>query len=212
MERYSFTVSERKRKVGKVVGKIRTFHLKHQNTVLMLVSFVFTYYMVKTGLVNIIVESLGNFGYLSALILGFLFSFGFTTTPAAAALFFLSKHINPLTMAFIAAIGAAISNLLIYLFVKHRLLGEIRYILGEELKLEFSKFEINLTQSVMRNRRMRMVIPAIAGILTAMPIPTELIAAMLWNIVKYKPQIVLIYSFIFSFIGILVLGLFGAGL
>jgi len=211
MEQYSYRVSERKRKIGRVVGRVKTFHLKHQNTVLLLLSFVFTYYLIKTGIVSTVVESLGNFGYVSAFVLGLLFSLGFTTTPAAATLFFLAKHINPVGMAFIAAIGAALSNLTIYLFVKHRLLDEIRYILGEELRLEFSKFEINLTQSVMRSRGMRIFVPALAGILTAMPVPTELIAAVLWNIVRYKPQIVLIYSFVFSFIGILLLGLFGAG-
>lgn len=212
MENYSYHVSERKRKIGKVVGRIKTFHLKHQNTVFLLISFVFTYYLVKTGLVSNVVGTLGNFGYASAFILGFLFSFGFTTTPASAALFFLAKHINPLIMATIAAVGAAISNLTIYLFVKYHLLDEIRYIMNEDLKLEFSKFEIVLTQNVMKKRWMRIFVPALAGVLTAMPVPTELIASVLWNIVRYRPQIVLIYSFIFSFVGILLLGLFGAGL
>ncbi len=207
MRKYSFSVSERNRKIGRVIHKVRVFHLNHQNTVLLLLSFVFTYYLVKTGLVNIVVEFLGNFGYLSALVLGFLFSFGFTTTPASATLFFLAKHINPLGMAFIAGIGASVSSLMIYTFVKHQFLDEIRYIFSEELKIEFSRFEITITQSLMRKKWMRILVPALAGILTAMPIPTELIAAILWNIVRYKPQKVLIYSFVFSFIGILIIGL-----
>ncbi|MEK6909459.1 MAG: hypothetical protein AABW61_00095 [Candidatus Aenigmatarchaeota archaeon] len=211
MEKYSYRASERNRRIGKVVGRVKTFHLKHQNTALLLLSFVLTYYLVKSGLVEAVVGSLGNFGYASAFILGFLFSLGFTTTPASATLFFLAKHVNPLFMALIAAVGAALSNLTIYLFVKYRLLDEIRYILGEELRLEFSKFEITLTQALMKKKWMRLFVPALAGILTAMPVPTELIAAVLWNIVRYRPQIVLIYSYIFSFIGILVLGLFGAG-
>ncbi len=212
MEKYSFPANERKRKIGKVVGRVRTFHLRHQNTVLLLASFAFTYYLVRTGIVNTAVEFLGNFGYASTFILGFLFSFGFTTTPASATLFFLAKHVNPFLMALIAASGAAISNLMIYLFVKYQLLEEIRYILGEELKLEFSKFEITMTQALMKKKWMKFFVPALAGILTAMPVPTEFIASILWNIVRYRPQIVLIYSFIFSFIGILVLGLLGSGL
>lgn len=211
MRRYSFPTSERNRKIGRVVGGIGKFHLKHQNTVLLLISFVFTYYLVRSGLVDVVVHFLGNFGYASAFVLGFLFSFGFTTTPASATLFFLAKQINPFAMAFIAAIGAAISNLTIYMFVKYRFLEEIRYIFSEELKLEFSKFEITLTQSLMRRKWMRIFVPALAGILTALPVPTELVASVLWNIVRYKPQIVVVYSFIFSFIGILALGLFGRG-
>ena len=210
MKAYSFPTNERNRKIGRVVGGIRKFHLKHQNTVLLLVSFVFTYYLVKTELVDTVVHFLGNFGYLSALVLGFLFSFGFTTTPASATLFFLGKQLNPFLMALVGAVGAALSNLIIYMFVKYQFLEEIRYILSEELKLEFSKFEITLTQSLMRRKWMKIFVPALAGVLTAMPVPTELVAAVLWNIVRYRPQIVLIYSFIFSFIGILLLGLFGA--
>ena len=210
MKVYSFPTSERNRKIGRVVHGIRKFHLKHQNTVLLLVSFVFTYYLVKTELVDTVVQFLGSFGYLSALVLGFLFSFGFTTTPASATLFFLGKQLNPFLMALVGAVGAALSNLTIYMFVKYQFLEEIRYIFSEELKLEFSKFEITLTQSLMRKRWMKIFVPALAGVLTAMPVPTELVAAVLWNIVRYRPHIVLIYSFIFSFIGILLLGLFGA--
>ena len=209
MEKYSYHVSERKRKIHRMVHKVRTFHLKHQNTVLMLVSFVFTYYLIKTGLVDVIVSFLGNFGYFSAFVLGFLFSFGFTTTPAAATLFFLAKHINPIWMATVAAVGASLSNLTIYFFVKRQLLDEIRYILNEDLKIEFSKFEITLNIHMLKKKWLKFFIPALAGILTAMPIPTEIIAAILWNIVRSRPEIVLIYSFIFSFVGILILGLFG---
>ena len=212
MEKYSFPESQRSKKIGKVVRKIRIFHLKHQNTVMLLLSFLFTYYLVKTGLISVVVSFLGNFGYVSAFVLGFLFSFGFTVTPASATLFFLAKNLNPVIMAFVAAVAAGISNLMIYLYVKNNLLEEVRYILTEELKLEFSKFEITLSQQVLKKKWLKFFVPALAGILTAAPIPTELLTAILWSVVRYKIQIVFIYSFIFSFIGILLLGLFGTGL
>lgn len=209
VKNYSYEMSQRKRKIGRVVGKVKTFHLKYQNIILLLLSFVFTYYLVKTGIVINAVSLFGQFGYVGAFVLGFLFSFGFTTTPAATALFFLARHVNPVTMAFIAAIGSAISNVTIYYFVRYRLLDEIRYVISENLKIEVSRFEILLTHQVMRSRWMKVFVPALAGILTAMPVPTELVAAILWNVVRYNPKIVAIYSFIFSFIGILALGLFG---
>src|SRR3989338_5660343 len=146
--RYSFPNSERNRKIERVVGKVKTFHLKYQNIILLLLSFVFTYYLVKTGIVVTAVSLFGQFGYVGAFILGFLFSFGFTTTPAAAALFFLAKHINPVLMALIAAAGAAISNVVIYYFVRYRLLDELRHVMSENLKIEVSRFEIILTHQV----------------------------------------------------------------
>ncbi len=209
MASYSYTANLRKKKIGKVVHRVRRFQWKHQNTVIIVLSFILTYYLIKTNLLSGVVEVLGQFGYLSAFVLGFLFSLGFTTTPAAASLFYLADHINPFGMAFVAAIGAAISNYVTYLFVKHELLDEIRYIFSEELKVEFAKFEITLRREILRQKWLRLSVPAFAGILTAMPVPTEIVAAMLWNIVRYHPYIVIVYSFIFSFIGILLLGLFG---
>ncbi|MBI2547150.1 MAG: hypothetical protein HYW23_01750 [Candidatus Aenigmarchaeota archaeon] len=209
MKNYSYDTNERNRKIDKILHKARVFHLKHENVAVLVLSFIFSYYLVKTGLIHVVVGFMGQFGYLSALILGFLFSFGFTTTPASVTMFFLAKTINPFLMALIGAAGAAVSNIIIYSLVKHGLLEEIRYILSEELKIEFSKFEITLNQNMMKRGWMKIVIPAIAGMLTALPIPTELLAALLWNIVRYRPQIVMIYSFFFSFIGILAIGLFG---
>lgn len=210
MEKYSFKSSESKRKVVKVIRRATVFHLKYQNTVWLLLSFLFTYALVKTGLINTVVAFMGNFGYLSALVLGFFFSLGFTTTPASATLFYLARRLDPWWMSVIAAIGAAFGNMTIYLFVKHKLLGEIRNILSEDFRIEFAKFEIKLNYSLAKNKWARIFVPALAGILTALPIPTEIIAAMLWNIVKYNPTVILLYSFIFDFLGILALALFGA--
>ncbi len=212
MERYSYETSQQNRRIGKVMRRMKTFHLRYQNIIMMVLSFVFTYYLVRSGLVELGVSLLGNFGYVSAAILGALFAIGFTTTPAAAGLFFLAKQLNPFLMALIAAVFAALSNLALYFIVKHRILDEIRYTLSEAFKIEVSRFEIILSHKVMKNRWVKIFVPALAGVLTSLPVPTELIAAILWNVVKYRPHIVFIYSFIFSFVGILLLGLFGAGL
>ena len=179
---------------------------------MLFLSFAVTYYLVQTGLVKSIADFLGSFGYVSAVILGFLFAFGFTTTIASATLVFLAKSINPVIMAFLGALGATISNLLIYQFVRHKLLNEIRSILESDLSIEFSKFEIKLSYKMMKKWWMKILVPALAGILTALPVPTEFVAAILWNIVKYRIELVLFFTFIFSFFGILALGLFGISL
>ncbi len=208
MAEYSFPDSERKKKIGKVVSKIRTYHLKRQNTIFLIISFVFTYFLVKTGLITLFVTSIGNFGYVSALVLGFLFSFGLTTTPSAATFFYLAQYTNPFIMALIASIGAAISNVMIYKFVKYQLIDEFKFILSHDLKFEFSKFEIVLDHEMMRNSWFRFFVTTFAGILTAMPVSTEMLTSVLWSIGKYSTKRALFYSFVFSFIGILAIGLF----
>jgi hypothetical protein len=114
---------------------------------------------------------------------------------------------NPLLMTLVASLGAMISNFLIFSFVKHQFLDEMRYILSQDLELEISKFEIVLTRKVMKSQIFRYVILALTGILVALPIPAEMIIAILWNIAKYDTKKVLIFSYIFSFIGILALGI-----
>jgi len=212
MANYSYHHSENHRKFRRVVHKARTFHLKYQNTLMLLFSLAMTYLLVKAGLVKDFADYLTGFGYASAVILGFFFALGFTTPIASATLIFLARNMNPFPMALLGAMGATIANLLIYLFVRHKLLDEIRYILNEDLKLEFSKFEIKLSYSMTKKWWVKILVPALAGFLTALPVPTEFFAAMLWNIVRYRIERILFFAFIFSFFGILALGLFGISL
>ncbi len=210
--KYSFHASERNRRINRTVRTIHSFHLRHQNTALIILSFVFTYYLIKSGILYTFVGFLGNFGYISAMLLGFLFSFGFTTTPAATMLFILSEHVNPFLMALTASLGAGLGNLAIYFYVKRHLMNEIRYTLAEEFKIEISRFEIILHSKTMKKRWMKFFVPALAGVLTAMPLPTEVVVALLWSAVGYNARFVFIFSVIFSFIGILSLALLGYGI
>ncbi len=212
MVKYSFKTSQRDRKLARVIHKVKTFHVNRQNTILLLVSIVFAGILLESEAFNSVVKVLGEFGYLSALVLGFLFSFGFTTAPAAATLYLLADHINPLLMAMVASFGAMIGNFLIYNFVKHEFMDEIRYIFSQDLKLEISKFEITITRKMMKSMTFRTVFPALSGILVALPLPTEMFVSILWNMAKYDPRKVFVLSYVFSFIGILALGLFGTGL
>lgn len=207
MVKYSFSSSRRQKKIHHVFHKVKKFHFRHQNTILLAASLFFAYSFLNSDSFIPFVSSLGKFSYLSAFILGFFFSFGFTTAPAAAIFFLLADHLNPILMGFVAAWGAMISSVLIFKFVKHRFMDELRYILSHELKLEIYNMEVNLTKSMVKSKTLRMVVPAIAGILTAMPLPTEILVAILWSATRYETKKVMIYSFIFSFLGISALGL-----
>lgn len=207
MPKYSFPVSQRNKKIHKVVHKVRRFHLNHKNIIFMLLSILFTFVFLKLGFLYATISYLGSFGYLSAFILGILFSFGFTTVPAAAGLYFLSEHINPFFMAIIASTGSMIGNFLIYSFVKHKFIDELRYIFTNELRLDFYRFEIAITKKQLKSRSFRYVIPAISGILASLPIPTEMLVSILWSMSKQDAKNVLLFSYAFSFIGILTLGL-----
>jgi hypothetical protein len=204
---YSYNVSERNKKIGHVAYRVKRFHLNHKNIIFMAISFLFTYFILQLGPFYSVVLKLGEFGYTSALIIGFLFSFGFMTAPGAALFFLLGHHLNPFLMAAVGAFGAMISNFLIYYFVKYRAMEGIRYTVTHELKLEFSRFEFAVKKKVLTSWVFKESIPALTGLMLALPIPTEMIVSILWNMTKLETRNVLLFSYIFNFIGILFLGL-----
>lgn len=83
----------------------------------------------------------------------------------------------------------------------------IRYTVTHELKLEFSRFEFAVKKKVLTSWVFKESIPALTGLMLALPIPTEMIVSILWNMTKLETRNVLLFSYIFNFIGILFLGL-----
>jgi len=100
-----------------------------------------------------------------------------------------------------------IGNLLIFFFVKYEMVNEIRYIFTNDLKLDFYKFELNLTKKRLKSKWFRFLAPVFSGLLIALPVPTEMIVSILWNINKVKVKYVMLLSFVFSFVGFLFLGI-----
>lgn len=206
-DQYSFWHSQRNKEVHKIVHGVKKFHLNHKNTALLATSIVIAYILLKSGYLASIVPFIAKFGYFSIFLLGVLFPLGFTTAPVAATLYSISPNFNPILMPITAAFGAMIGNLLIYFFVKYELADEIRHIFTNDLKLDFYKFELTLTKQRLKSKYFRLLVPPLSGLFIALPIPTEMFVSILWNITKVELKYVLLLSFIFSFVGILSLGL-----
>src|SRR4030043_1706850 len=192
-KRYSFSTSERNKKIVRVAYKAKKFHLNHRNIIFLAISLMFTYILLQSEGFYSLVFKLGEFGYFSALLIGFLFSFGFMTAPGAATFYLLGNHLNPFLMAAIGALGAMSSNFIIYYFVKYKALDSIRYTFTNELRLEFSRFEFAVTKKMLRSGFFRDSIPALSGILIALPLPTEMFVSILWNITKLETRNVLLF-------------------
>ena len=209
MANYSYHKSLREKSVNKVTRSLLKFHLTHQNVVLSVLGFIFTYLLVKDGILENLVHDMSQFGYISAFILGFMFSYGSLTIPASAAVFFLAKTSNPFGLAFVGAIGAMTSNFLIFRFVKHDFFHELRYVLANDMKIDVVKFEHKIHVSMFKSKFLQNFIAAVTGILISLPLPTRILASLLWTTTKFDDKTFLFYSFIFSFIGLMTLALFG---
>lgn len=207
---YSYPHSQTGNSISHFAGRVKTFNLDRKHTIGLALSILFAYFLLKSSVLSPVIPYLAGFGYISVFVLGILFPLGFTTAPVSAVLYSMSRHFNPFFMALVASLGAMIGNLLIYFFVKTRLTDEIRHICTNDLKFDFYKFELRLTRKRLKSKYFRVLVPVFSGLLISLPIPTEMFVSILWNINRVKIKYVLLLSFIFSFIGLLALALFGA--
>ena len=203
MKKYSFKGKEKSKKVRRILNKIKTFNLNHKNLIILIVSIFVAYKIISSEFIPSVLTNLGSFGYLGSFFVGILFSYGFSTAPAAATIFLLAKSINPFLLAAIAAFGGMVGDLIIFKFVREHLVEEIKFIISEELHLK-----IPFTSRIMRSAALKKIIPAIAGIFMTLPLPGE-IAMILFGSVKYELKKVALLSYIFNFIGILCIILLG---
>lgn len=205
MARYSFDKMKRQKLTNKIIQGIAKFHIGHQNTILFVLGTIFTYLLARNGFLPIIVSLFSHFGYISIFLLGFLFSFGEFTIPVSAALYIMAKTYNPFTLALVASLGSASSTFLIFTFVKHEIFDEIRQVLTKDFKLDTYKWEHSIAKHMFRSKFLQKTVPIFAGLLSALPIPTQTMATILWTVSKADTKQVLATGFIFGFIVIFTL-------
>src|SRR3972149_840649 len=110
MKKYSYNRSKVNRKLEKTVGEIKKFEWKYHNLILLIISIIIAYYILKFKPISSFIDGLSYFGYAASLILGILFAYALTAIPATAALYNLGQSLNPLIIAFIGAFGSVIAD------------------------------------------------------------------------------------------------------
>ncbi|MDD3084081.1 MAG: hypothetical protein PHP82_03600 [Candidatus ainarchaeum sp.] len=147
-----------------------------------------------------IVSHLGYMEYAGVFISGLLFSFGFTT-PFATAVFIIMKPENVFLIAILAGFGAVLSDLIIFKFVNFSFEEEFQK-LRKERPFLFVKHRIN---SNFKSVHVNYFSIVFAGILLASPLPDEAGITILAGLSKISIVKLIILSFFFKTIGILIL-------
>ncbi len=172
------------------------------------------YYIVKTPFVVSFLSNLGNLGYPATFIAGLFFSYGLTTAPATAAIYNLGLTLNPFLIAFIGAFGSVISDFIIFKFVKNRLANEIKLLATDINRLRkpisslFFEEEliVRIWKKFSKSKIWAVIVPVIGGFIIASPLPDEIGVAM-FGAIKFNTKKFLIISYLFNFIGILLIAL-----
>jgi len=105
---------------------------------------------------------------------GFLYAYAFTAAPAAAILLILAKEQNLLIAGLIEGFGALLGDLVIFHFVRHSFSDEIQKLSQEKI--------VKTVQKMVPSPIQKHLLAALASILIASPLPTEIGITLLASI------------------------------
>ena len=155
--------------------------------------------LVKTGVLATLLSSLQGSDVWGPLIAGMFFTTIFTTAPAIAALGTISLLHGVFFTALFGAIGSALGDLLLFSFFHEHFVVHINEMLSHERMLR----RIHL---LFKRRFFRWITIFIGGVILASPLPDEPAIALL-GLSRVPVVYFTLLSFVFNFLGILLIGL-----
>lgn len=114
---------------------------------------------------------MGELGYLGALIAGMLFVSTFTIATGAIILMTLAKTLSPVELIIFAAIGAVISDFLIFYFVKDEV--------EEEIAPIYDKITGSHLKKILHTKYFGWTLPVLGAFVIVSPLPDELGVSLL---------------------------------
>lgn len=142
-----------------------------------------------------LIEKIGDFGYIGSLISGIFFVSMFTVVPTSVILFDLAKHLNPLLVAIFAGVGAAIGDYLIFRFLKDKVF--------EEISPVFEKFGGSLLKKLFISPFFIWLVPFMGAFVIASPLPDELGITLL-GLSKVKSWHFILITLLLNAVGIFI--------
>lgn len=160
---------------------------------LIVVSVIFALYWLKTGTIERLINSAGEFEILSSLISGMFFTSIFTTAPAIVILGKLGQTEPLWVVAVMGAFGAMLGDLLIFRFVKDSLVKDVRTLV--------SLAHPHRWRGIFHLKFFRWFIAFLGAMVIASPLPDELGITMM-GLAKTDGKAFILVSFVMNFIGI----------
>lgn len=169
-----------------------------QDLATILLSVLVAIILIKTHVLEDLILSTHRIEFFGSFLAGMFFTSVFTTTPAIVTLGKIAQVNSILTTAFLGALGAVLGDLLIFKFVRGKLSDHFFELAKQTgvwrkiwklLKLKYFRWGTFL----------------LGGIILASPFPDEL-GISLMGLSKMNTKIFMLVSFIFNFVGILIIG------
>lgn len=168
------------------------------DTSIFILSLAFAWYFLRNGFLNSLIMMVLPLKFVAEFTAGLLYASFLTSPIAIAMIVVLAKSNNPLTLALLAGLGAAVMDLLIIRFLRKNLSQEIDLIARE---LRFKKINNFLSKW-----KLDCITPIIGAIIIASPLADELGLLML-GVSKLKYPEIAVLTYILNTAGILLIAI-----
>lgn len=176
----------------------RIHHNLFKDFSIILLSILVAILLVRSG---ILVETLrySRFEFFNSFFSGLFFTSVFTTAPAVANFGTIMREYSIFWTALGGAIGAVLGDIVIFRFIRDRF--------GDDLIDAIKEKHLGRkTKKMLKLRFVRWSLFLISGMIIASPLPDELGLGLL-GFLKMKTSRFIPLSFVFNFIGIIIIGL-----
>lgn len=171
---------------------------KYPNVTLLVVSLLVAIILLANGWLGHLTGSLGTLGYIGVFLAGSLFVSTFTIAPAAAVLFEFGQTLDPLLVALVGGVGAALGDYVAYRFIRDRLIAELNPIL--------KALHLYRRIDILHTRYFAWLAPVVGAAIIASPLPDE-IGLSLLGLKRMNVPAFLALAFVLNAIGIFIIAL-----
>ena len=181
-----------------------SYAYKYPKFLLLIITFIIAYLIFHGRNYQPMNELVISLGYFGTFLTGMLFAYGFTAAPATSIFLILSQHQNIYLACLIGGLGALISDLLIFKFIRVSFNDEIEKLSNEKIVLHLN----NHTPSIFK----RLFLPVLAGFIIASPLPDEIGVSLAATIRTISTRLFSVMSYVLNTAGILIILIIGKGL
>ena len=176
--------------------------IKYPKLLLLLFSILFAYFFFQLASVKEFINAFkGGGGYFLIFISGLFFSYGFTAPLAVGFFISLAPQVNIFIAAPLAGFAAAISDFLIFHFIRFYFVDEFRELslsfIFQEARQVFNRYSGPFLK--------KYFLWGLGGLILASPLPDEFGVSLLSGFTNINQKIFFIASFCFDTIGIFVI-------
>ena len=173
----------------------RTEVLTYPKLTILIATYIIAYIIFSDGINTQFHDFLIPLGYIGIFITGILYTYGFTSAIATAALLILAGDQNIFLAAIIGGLGAMIGDLTIFKFIKHSVDDEFRNLTKEKA--------ISYIISHIPKKLKKHLAIVIGCLVLSSPLPDEVGVSLLASYTKISERMFAVISYVTNTIGIL---------